>query len=70
MFSNTITINITSGATRNYQRGMAIKVKKTFFRHSIFAKLKIPFLAMLALTILPFSVVVISKIKIKKKSSL
>ena len=42
---------------------MAIKVKKNFFRHSIFTKLKIPFLAMLALTILPFSVVVISKKK-------
>ena len=38
-----IYIYIYSGATRNYQRGMAIKIKKTFFRHSIFAKLKIPF---------------------------
>ena len=63
MFSNIIIINITSGTTRNYQRGMAIKVKKTFFRHLIFAKLKIPFLAMLTLTILPFSIVLISKIK-------
>ena len=32
---------VCSGTTRNYQRGM--EVKKTFFRHSIFAKLKIPF---------------------------
>ena len=43
---------------------MAIKVKKNF-RHSIFAKLKISFLAMLALTILSFSVVIISKKKIR-----
>ena len=37
-----------SGTTRNYQRGMAIKVKKTFFRHSIFAKLKISFFCSLS----------------------
>ena len=44
-------------------KGNGNQSKKTFFRHLIFAKLKIPFLAMLALTILPFSVAVISKKK-------